>query len=385
MDCRVAFHSSITLFLLSCLPRPTLDANFTWANTGTTVFGAAPATQTEADQPGSDEEEAASSADIHFEPIVSLPEVETKSGDEDEEILFKERAKLFRWDRNLNQWKERGVGDIKILYHPQKRCYRVLMRRDQVLKVCANHTITQGMELVPMNTSNNALVWNATDYAEGSAQIEQLAAKFKTAELADSFRKTFEECLSRLSQADCGQMSRAQEHSREGNPTVFFCVSADGEPLGKITMELFSHIVPKTAENFRALCTGERGFGFRNSVFHRIIPDFMCQVCPAPWGGDVTNQDGTGGKSIYGETFEDENFDVRHTDAGLLSMANRGRDTNNSQFFITLKKGEHLDFKHVAFGFVKDGMDVVKQMGELGTKSGKPSKKIVITDCGQLQ
>lgn len=92
-------------------------------------------------------------------------QVETKSGEEDEEILFKERAKLYRWDRDLNQWKERGVGDIKILYHPQKRFYRVLMRREQVLKVCANHTITQGMELKPMNTSTNALVWTATDYA----------------------------------------------------------------------------------------------------------------------------------------------------------------------------------------------------------------------------
>ncbi|KAJ8252862.1 hypothetical protein GJAV_G00206410 [Gymnothorax javanicus] len=224
----------------------------------------------------------------------------------------------------------------------------------------ANHAITQGMKLVPIKTSNNALVWNATDYA-------------------DSFRKTFEECLSRLSQAGFSQMSRALEHLREGNPMVVFCVSADGEPLGKITMELFSHIVPKTAENFRALCTGERGFCFRNSVFHRIIPDFMCQ------GGDVTNQDGTGGKSIYGEKFEDENYDMRYTGPGLLSMANRGRDTNNSQFFITLKKAEHLHFQHVAFGFVKDGMDVVKRMGELGTKSGKPSKKIVITDCGQLQ
>uniref|UniRef100_A0A3B4Z6J4 Peptidyl-prolyl cis-trans isomerase n=1 Tax=Seriola lalandi dorsalis TaxID=1841481 RepID=A0A3B4Z6J4_SERLL len=162
------------------------------------------------------------------------------------------------------------------------------------------------------------------------------------------------------------------------NPQVFLKVSADGQTLGTITIELFSHIVPKTAENFRALCTGEKGFGLRESVFHRVIPAFMCQ------GGDITNSDGTGGKSIYGSKFEDENFDVRHTGPGILSMANRGRDTNNSQFFITLKKAEHLDFKHVAFGWVRDGMDVVQQMGELGTKGGTPTKKLVITECGQL-
>ncbi|KAI1899352.1 hypothetical protein AGOR_G00060900 [Albula goreensis] len=354
------------------------DANFTWANAGATVFGSAPMARNEGDEEGSDDEEATNNADIHFEPIVSLPEVETKSGEEDEEILFKERTKLYRWDRDASQWKERGVGDIKILFHPQKRYYRVLMRREQVLKVCANHTIAKGMELKPMNTSTNALVWTATDYAEGDAKVEQLAAKFKTAEVAESFKRKFEECQSRISQSDSSQLSRVLEYSREGNPMVFFSITADGEPLGKITLELFSHIVPKTAENFRALCTGERGFGFRNSIFHRIIPDFMCQ------GGDITNQDGTGGKSIFGDKFEDENFDVKHTGPGLLSMANRGRDTNNSQFFITLKKAEHLDFKHVAFGFVKDGMDVVKQMGELGTKTGKPSKKMVIADCGQL-
>ncbi|MFT7808041.1 ranBP2-like and GRIP domain-containing protein 4 [Arapaima gigas] len=362
------------------------DSNFSWENAGAAVFSSATVSQNEGGEHGSDnkddddddDDEDASNVDIHFEPIVSLPEVETKSGEEDEEILFKERTKLYRWDRDLNQWKERGVGDIKILYHPLKKYYRVLMRREQVLKVCANHTITKAMELKLMNTSVNALVWTATDYSEGEAKIEQLAAKFKTAELSNSFKKKFEECQSLISQADASQLSRVLELSRESNPVVFFTITADDQPLGQVTMELFADIVPKTAENFRALCTRERGFGFLGSVFHRIIPDFMCQ------GGDITSQDGTGGKSIYGDKFEDENFDVRHTGPGLLSMANHGRDTNSSQFFITLKKAEHLDFKHVAFGFVKDGMDIVRQMGAYGTESGKPTKKIVIAECGQL-
>uniref|UniRef100_A0A8D0DEB6 E3 SUMO-protein ligase RanBP2 n=1 Tax=Sander lucioperca TaxID=283035 RepID=A0A8D0DEB6_SANLU len=362
------------------------DSNFSWANAGATVFGTAVSSAPKnSGEEGSDEEDATNNADIHFEPIVSLPEVETKSGEEDEEILFKERAKLYRWDRDLGQWKERGIGDLKILFHPTKRFYRILMRREQVLRVCANHTITQAMELKPMNASANALIWTATDYSDGDGIVEQLAAKFKTPEIAESFKKTFCECQSRLGQVEgdasyisSPQMSRVQEHSKDTNPQVFLKVAGDGQPLGTITIELFSHIVPKTAENFRALCTGEKGFGLRDSIFHRVIPDFMCQ------GGDITNSDGTGGKSIYGSKFEDENFDVRHTGPGILSMANRGRDTNNSQFFITLKKAEHLDFKHVAFGWVREGMDVVLQMGELGTKKGLPTKKLVITDCGQL-
>ncbi|XP_056146006.1 E3 SUMO-protein ligase RanBP2 [Lampris incognitus] len=360
------------------------DSNFSWANTGATVFGFASSSspKNDGEEEGSDEEEAPNNVDIHFEPIVSLPEVRTKSGEEDEEILFKERTKLFRWDRDLSQWKERGIGDIKILFHPIKHFYRILMRRDQVLRVCANHTISNAMELKPMNTSANALVWTATDYSEGEGRVEQLAAKFKTPELAETFRKTFLECQSRIGQSSDDnnqpQMSRAQEHSRATNPKVFLTVAADGQCLGTITVELFSHIVPKTAENFRALCTGEKGFGLRDSIFHRVIPEFMCQA------GDITHQDGTGGRSIYGSEFEDENFDVRHTGPGLLSMANSGRDTNKSQFFITLKKAEHLDFKHVAFGWVQDGMDVVRQIGELGTKTGKPTKRIIITDCGQL-
>ncbi|XP_033003567.1 E3 SUMO-protein ligase RanBP2-like isoform X6 [Lacerta agilis] len=353
------------------------DKNFKWANTGATVFGGQVATKCDNEDDGSDEE-VVHSDDIHFEPIVSLPEVEVKSGEEDEEILFKERAKLYRWDREVNQWKERGVGEIKILYHTQNKWYRILMRRDQVFKVCANHMISKTMDLKPLNTSNNAMVWTATDYADGEAKIEQLAVRFKSQELADSFKRRFEECQQSLSELQKGHVSLAAELSKESNPIVYLEVSANDEPLGHVTIELFSNIVPRTAENFRALCTGEKGFGFRNSIFHRIIPDFICQ------GGDITRQDGTGGQSIYGEAFEDENFEIKHTGPGLLSMANRGRDTNNSQFFITLKKAEHLDFKHVVFGFVKDGMDIVKKIESFGSPKGVVSKRISITDCGQL-
>ncbi|XP_077884968.1 E3 SUMO-protein ligase RanBP2 isoform X8 [Ictidomys tridecemlineatus] len=353
------------------------DKNFQWANTGATVFGTQSTSKAGEDEDGSDEE-VVHNEDIHFEPIVSLPEVEVKSGEEDEEILFKERAKLYRWDRDVSQWKERGVGDIKILWHTMKNYYRILMRRDQVFKVCANHVITKTMELKPLNVSNNALVWTASDYADGEAKVEQLAVRFKTKEMAESFKKKFEECQQNLLKLQKGQVSLAAELSKETNPVVFFDVCADGEPLGRITMELFSNIVPQTAENFRALCTGEKGFGFKNSIFHRVIPDFVCQ------GGDITKHDGTGGQSIYGDKFEDENFNVKHTGPGLLSMANRGRDTNNSQFFITLKKAEHLDFKHVVFGFVRDGMDTVKKIESFGSPKGSVSRRISIIECGQI-
>uniref|UniRef100_A0A8C6R9D2 E3 SUMO-protein ligase RanBP2 n=1 Tax=Nannospalax galili TaxID=1026970 RepID=A0A8C6R9D2_NANGA len=353
------------------------DKNFQWANTGATVFGTQSTNKDGEDEDGSDEE-VVHNEDIHFEPIVSLPEVEVKSGEEDEEILFKERAKLYRWDRDVNQWKERGIGDIKILWHTIKNYYRILMRRDQVFKVCANHVITKTMELKPLNVSNNALVWTASDYADGEAKVEQLAVRFKTKEMAECFKRKFEECQQNLYKLQNGQVSLTAELSKETNPVVFFDVCVDSEPLGRITMELFSNIVPLTAENFRALCTGEKGFGFKNSIFHRVIPDFVCQ------GGDITKHDGTGGQSIYGDKFEDENFDVKHTGPGLLSMANRGRDTNSSQFFITLKKAEHLDFKHVVFGFVKDGMDTVRKIESFGSPKGSVSRRISITECGQL-
>nr|XP_023673326.1 E3 SUMO-protein ligase RanBP2 [Paramormyrops kingsleyae] len=180
------------------------DSSFTWANAGAAVFGIGTVSQRTEDE-ASDDAEAPSSDDVHFEPIVHLPEVEIKSGEEDEEVLFKARAKLYRWDRALCQWKERGVGDLKILCQQQKCYYRVLMRREQVLKVCANHTITTAMELKPMSSSSNALVWTATDYSEENPKVEQLAAKFKNEELADTFKKMFELCQSHLTQVEPSQ------------------------------------------------------------------------------------------------------------------------------------------------------------------------------------
>jgi len=159
---------------------------------------------------------------------------------------------------------------------------------------------------------------------------------------------------------------------------VFFDVAIDSKPAGRIVFKLFDDVVPKTARNFRELATGQHGFGYQGSTFHRIIPAFMLQ------GGDFTRHNGTGGKSIYGEKFSDENFSLRHQKPGLLSMANAGPNTNGSQFFITTVVTPWLDGRHVVFGEVLNGMDVVKKIEAVGSDSGRPKQKVSVTSSGEI-
>ena len=172
------------------------------------------------------------------------------------------------------------------------------------------------------------------------------------------------------------------------NPKVFFDMTIGGAAAGRIEMELYADVVPKTAENFRALCTGEKGQGksgkalhFKASGFHRVIPGFMCQ------GGDFTRGNGTGGESIYGEKFADESFAGKagkHTGFGCLSMANAGPNTNGSQFFLCTADTQWLDGKHVVFGNVISGQDTLRAIEKVGSQSGACSKAVGIADCGQI-
>ncbi|XP_060590974.1 peptidyl-prolyl cis-trans isomerase H-like [Ruditapes philippinarum] len=168
------------------------------------------------------------------------------------------------------------------------------------------------------------------------------------------------------------------------NPIVFFDISIGNVEIGRIKFELFADVVPRTAENFRQFCTGEYRkdgvpIGYKNCVFHRVIKDFMVQ------GGDFVNGDGTGLTSIYGGSFADENFKMKHTGPGILSMANSGTDTNGCQFFITCAKCDFLDNKHVVFGKVVDGLLVLRKIENVPTgPNNKPKLAVIISQCGEM-
>jgi len=226
----------------------------------------------------------------------------------------------------------------------------------------------------PMKNKEGAsrAVWNNDEYfQELEAKGEENANKENN--VADQDGK---ETTKELVQENTDEPAAKRKRK---NPKVFIDISMNDQYTGRILIELRADVVPMTSENFRCLCTHEKGFGFRKSTFHRIIPGFMCQ------GGDFTKNDGTGGKSIFGKKFEDENFVLKHTEAGTLSMANSGPNTNGSQFFICTEKTDWLDGKHVVFGKVVQGLDIVKKMENVGSEGGKTKKKVVIEDCGELK
>ncbi|XP_065323301.1 uncharacterized protein LOC135930432 isoform X2 [Gordionus sp. m RMFG-2023] len=228
----------------------------------------------------------------------------------------------------------------------------------------------------PPKTSGNRAIWTNEEWLKERQSQDTSEENILNKDIDQSNLPTdpLSNLISTTDQPDKSSLGVDQS-----NPKVFMDIQVGPRMVGRLIIVLRKDVVPMTVDNFLALCKHERGFGYKGSIFHRIIPDFMCQ------GGDFVNNDGTGGKSIYGKRFKDENFVLKHTGAGTLSMANSGPNTNGSQFFICASKTDWLDGKHVVFGYIEQGMEVLRQMEIVGTKTGKPKEKVVITDCGELE